>query len=319
MDRITWNNEVKKNSPVFGAFLHSYEWGEFQRSLGREVKRIYHISNGKIDIMAQAIKMDLPMGQYYWYVPKGPIGGASLEKKLEFLKEELVGGIFVRIEPDKADRMLRVNDIQPSATLMLDLKKSEETLLADCKAKTRYNIRLAFKKGVEVKRVNIGRFSDFIRLMKQTANRDRFSAHPDIYYKTMLKTIVNDNGAKAFIAMAFYNKRPLAANIMIDFAGVRTYLHGASSNLHRNVMAPYALHWFLIQDAKKRGLEFFDFWGIAPPDADKKHPWYGITRYKKGFGGFIVQQPGTFDLPSKHLWYSAYRTVRTVRKWRLIR
>jgi len=313
MDRREWNNLVEKYAPSFGAFLHSYEWGEFQRSIGREIVRVW-VDDEQGLVMAQAIKMDLPFGQFYWYVPKGPFGTALMERQIEVLHERLPGAVFLRVEPQDGGHMLRVSDIQPSVTMTLDLRKSENEIFSELKSKTRYNIRLAEKKGVVPKVVNIKRFEDFMRLIDQTSNRDRFSSHPDAYYQAMLTAMRDDRGAKAYIAMAFYNERPLVGNIMIDFAGVRTYLHGASSNLHRNVMAPYLLHWYLIKDAKRRGFHTFDFWGVAPPGSGEKHPWHGITRYKEGFGGVVVEQPGTFDLPTKHLWYSAYKTVRAMRR-----
>ncbi|MBT4857235.1 peptidoglycan bridge formation glycyltransferase FemA/FemB family protein [Candidatus Uhrbacteria bacterium] len=314
MNHTEWNNAVKRYAPRFGAFLHSWEWGEFQRALGREVERVY-VSDMQGVVMAQAVKIPLPAGQFYWYVPKGPFGNASIERQVEVLREQLPEAMFLRIEPGEGGRMLKVPHMQPATTVMLDLSKGEETLLKECKSKTRYNIRLGLKKGVESKIVPRKRFPDFVRLLDQTTNRDQFSGHPNAYYQKMLDTLNGE--AKAYLAMGFYEGRPLAANIMIDFAGVRTYLHGASSNLHRNVMAPYALHWHLIADAIEKDMKWFDFWGVAPVGASKKHAWSGISRYKYGFSGEVVEHPGTFDLPVKHLWYGAYRTVRVLRRLRI--
>lgn len=315
MDRREWNKIVEIHAPAFGSFLHSYEWGEFQRAIGRQVERVYQVDSEGITL-AQAIKMDLPFGQGYWYIPKGPLGTASLEHQVEIIRVYLSEAMFLRVEPHDAGHMLKVIDMQPSNTLVLDIRKSEEDLLSGMKPKTRYNIGLARRKGVVTKIVNIKRFADFMRLMDQTSNRDKFSSHPDEYYKMMLETMRDNRGAKAYIAMAFYEDRPLVANIMVDFAGVRTYLHGASSNLHRNVMAPFLLHWDLILDAKRRGFHTFDFWGVAPADASEKHPWAGISRYKEGFGGARVAHPGTFDIPMEHLWYGVYKMARAVRRFR---
>ncbi len=316
MNKKEWNNAVKRYAPRFGAFLHSWEWGEFQRAIGRTVERVY-VSDVQGVVIAQAIKIPMPAGQFYWYVPKGPFGTASIERQVEVLREELPEAMFLRIEPQEGERMLQVPHMQPSTTVMLDLKKEADVLLDECKSKTRYNIRLGQRKGVEPKIVPRKRFKDFVRLLDQTTNRDQFSSHPNAYYRTMLDTMNGE--AKAYLAMAFYEGRPLAANIMIDFAGVRTYLHGASSNLHRNVMAPYVLHWYLIEDAKKKEMEWFDFWGVAPKGSLKKHPWAGISRYKYGFSGEVVEHPGTFDLPVKHMWYGAYRTIRAMRRLRFRR
>jgi lipid II:glycine glycyltransferase (peptidoglycan interpeptide bridge formation enzyme) len=312
MNAKDWNKEIEKYAPPFGAFLQSYEWGVFQEALGREVKRIEGV-HGASEMKALAIKMDLPLGQYYWFLPKGPLGTAKKEKLCDMVRDVLDEATFLRIEPKDDPGFVRVKDIHPTSTLQLDLTIGEDDLLAGMKSKTRYNIRLAKRKGVETRIVGLDHFDDFVRLLKQTSQRDRIRAHPSNYYKKMLEVCV-EGEMKVYLAMAFFEGRPLAANIMIDFAGTRTYLHGASSNLHRNLMAPYALHWFLIEDAIKKGMETFDFWGIAPEDAGPKHPWAGITRYKKGYGGDIVTMPGTFDIPQRQLWYTVYKTMRRVRK-----
>lgn len=302
---------VKDHAPLFGGFLQSWEWGEFQKHIGREVKRIDHVSEGG-RVIAQAVKLKLPVGQYYWNIPKGPLGKSSIEKKVEVLREELPGAMFLRMEPEESPNLLQVKDVQPSTTLMLDLTKDEDQLLSEMKSKTRYNIRLAQRKNVQSRIVGLKRFDDFVRLMKQTTTRDNFRSFPESYYRNMLE-VLRSGEVKASLAMAFYDKRPLVANIMIDFDDTRTYLHGASSNLHRNVMAPYALHWYLIQDAKKKGFKKFDFWGVAPEDAPDDHPWRGVTRYKAGYGGEVVSMPGTFDLPIKHMWYETYKIAKKVR------
>ncbi len=309
MEKAYWNNLVQEYAPSFGAFLQSWEWGEFQEQLGRDVRRIDHVGpEGRT--IAQAIGMPLPLGQRYWYLPKGPLGKAVLTKQVTALREQLSDAVFLRMEPDAASDFLRIKDVQPAETLVLDLEKGEEGLLAEMKAKTRYNIRLAAKKGVECKIVGFEYFDDFIRLFEQTTQRDRFAGWPPQYYRTMLEVLKGE--AHAYLAMAFYEGRPLVANLMIDFGDTRTYLVGSSSNLHRNVMAPYGLHWFLIQDAIAKGFKTFDFWGIAPEGVEN-HPLVGVTRYKKGYGGRVVEMPGTFDLPQKHLWYAAYKGMKRVR------
>lgn len=312
MDRKHWNKMVSENAPSFGAFLQSWEWGEFQRQLGRKVVRVDHVSQEGRTI-AQAIQMPLPFGQFYWYIPKGPNGNAPIEFQTDVLRSELPGAIFMRLEPADAGSMLQVKDVQPSTTMMLNLERGEDELLAGMKSKTRYNIRLSERKGVISKVVGLDRFEDFIRLMEQTAKRDQFLAWPHAYYRTLLETLEGGE-ARAFIAMAFYEDRPLVGNIIVDFQDTRTYLYGASSNLHRNVMAPYHLHWFLIQDAVKKGFKTFDFWGVAPEDASDDHRLKGVTRYKAGFGGDVVSMPGTFDLPTKHMWYSFYKLGKRIRR-----
>ena len=180
------------------------------------------------------------------------------------------------------------------------------------KPKTRYNVRLAQKKGVEIEYAGIEGLDRFIELIAVTAERDGFYMHAKDRYAAILEKLQGEN-CRAFFAFAKHNWRDLAANIMVDAFGTRTYLHGASSNESREVMAPYALHFALMEDAFAKGLSHYDFWGVAPEDADEKHDWAGITRFKLGFGGSRVNMPGTFDVPMSSMKYSFYKIARKLR------
>src|SRR6185503_9064521 len=131
-------------------------------------------------------------------------------------------------------------------------------LLAAMHHKTRYNIRVAQKHGVEI-RLN-DTLADAWTLFEETAKRDGFRLHERHYYESMVDRL-RAGACRAFIATAVYNGRPIAVTGMIDYGGMRTYLHGASSNEERNVMAPYLLHWELMRDAKAKGLKGYDWWG----------------------------------------------------------
>ena len=113
--------------------------------------------------------------------------------------------------------------------------------------------------------------------------------------------------------MAKHDSEYVAANIMCFFGDTANYLHGASSNKHRDVMAPHLLQWKAVCDAKKDGFKYYDFWGIAPND-DPKHGWAGVTRFKKGFGGEQVNYPGTFDMVVSKKWYLIYKVFRFINR-----
>ncbi len=311
-DRMTWNDQLKAHAPRFGAFLQSFEWGEFQESLGRTVERLA-LEKGGATMLATAVRLPLPFGWSYWFVPKGPAGDMSAGKAVRELALSIPGGAFFRVEPAAACRGWRAKDMNPSTTSVLDLTVGMDAIDAGMKAKTRYNIRLAEKKGVTVEVAGAEAFDDFTRLLEQTATRDGFSLHPLEYYRAMLEQF-RDGEVRAFLVIARYDDRPIAANLMIDFNGQRTYLHGASSNLHRNVMAPYLLHKFLIEDAIAKGMTSYDFWGVAPVGSPQSHPWAGVTRFKLGFGGEIVSTPGTIDVPTNIFIYSLYRLAKLFRK-----
>ena len=169
--------------------------------------------------------------------------------------------------------------------------------------KTRYNIRLAEKKGVEVHVGGEKDFEDFWKLMSQTSDRDAFRVHDREYYQKMLA--VDHNFIKLFCAR--YQGKLLAASIVSFFGDTVTYMHGASSNEHREIMAPYALQWQVIKIAQEAGYKYYDFYGIN----EKK--WPGVTRFKLGFGGREIDYPGTFDVALNWM-YRLYKVARWIRR-----
>jgi len=314
-----WNDRVRPFLPPFGGFLQSYEWGEFQESLGFKVIRIFEETK-KGTVAAQVIEQPLKFGKKYYIVPKGPLGDASPKVMIETLKHELPGAAFLKIEPaQKIKGALLMHERHPQTTAIVSFRKSEvsnpaqvaDDLLDRMKPKTRYNIKLAEKKHVTIRIAGAEAFDEFMVLMKDTARRDGFSLHLPDRYLNMLK-VLKGGGCRAFLAFADFEGKALAANLMIDSFGIRTYLHGASSSENRNIMAPYALHWHLIKDAAEKGMSGYDFWGIAPVGAGDGHPWAGITRFKLGFGADVVEMPGTFDLPISTFWYGVYKLARRV-------
>ncbi len=286
-----------------GAFLQSKQWADFQRSTGREVVIV--------DGVGLFVVNALPFGWKYAFCPKGPTTDVSVEM-LRTVADKL-GVVFLRLEPTQrlndsiTQRLFKTFEISPSHTLVTDLTKPEGDLLAAMHEKTRYNVRLAERKGVTVS-IGTDSIDDVWPLFEQTASRGQFRLHPKSYYQKMLASGV------VFIATAKVGDQIVAANLMVDHAGTRTYLHGASGETHRNVMAPFLLHWELIKDAKRKGIEAYDWWGVAPEGADESHPWNGITRFKLGFGGNRVDSPGTFDFVARPVEYMIYKILRTIRR-----
>lgn len=309
-DQHEWNALVAPMLPASGGFLHAWAWGEFQSSVGRKVERV--AGDGWA---AQLITMPLPFGLSYLYCPKGPLTspltkgglrGVIADELSTFARER--GATFLRVEPrEYVSHAVESAAIQPADTLITDLTKSEEALLAAMHEKTRYNIRLAERKGVEVT-MNAA-FDRVWPLFETTAHRGDFRVHPASYYYELLKT-----NQHVICAEAMFAGEAVATAIAIDFEGTRTYLHGASGDRHRNVMAPFFLHWELMKDAKAKGLKAYDWWGVAPADAPEDHPWTGITRFKLGFGGTRVSVPGTFDVPVSSIGYQVYRLGRLIRR-----
>jgi len=327
-DRPSWNAFVQRHAPRSGSFLQTAEWGSFQARVGKRVVRVGFFdrenafSSDQMVMSAQALEYALPMWMRYLYIPRGPlVAGAVFDTDayIRALRElgEREGAMFVRFEPPTESAtpmawkgLARTHEVQPAHTFITDISQGEERMLTGMHQKTRYNIRLAEKKGVEVE-IGQGSFNEVWEMFRHTGFRGAFHLHPRAYYETMLSEL--DGGfARAYLAVARYKEQALAANIMIDSAGTRTYLHGASSNEHRNLMAPYLLHWRLMQDAHRAGLRWYDWWGVAPATAGEHHPWSGITRFKLGFGGSRVSYPGTFDLVLQPTKYHLYHTLRHI-------
>jgi peptidoglycan pentaglycine glycine transferase (the first glycine) len=298
--RDKWNQFIAMSD---GSFLQSYEWGEFQQSLGRKIWRIEEET-----FKGLVIKHDLPLSKNYLYCPRSLAFKKSFLKKLKKIAQE-EESIFLKIEPQENFRLPAANfrlspsQVQPGQTLILDISGSSQELLKQMGQKTRYNIKLAQKKGIVIEEDNT-KIGDFLKLLKKTAKRDNFQLHPQEYYQKMISVLGPKSSAKLFLAK--YQKKIIAANLTCFFGRTAIYLHGASDYRFRQMMAPYLLQWQSILEAKKQGFRFYDFWGI---DEEK---WPGITRFKKGFGGIKIIYPGSFDLVFQPAWYKIYQIARRI-------
>jgi lipid II:glycine glycyltransferase (peptidoglycan interpeptide bridge formation enzyme) len=329
-----WNGFIIKNRS--DAFLQSFDWGKFQESVGRKV--FYYTVSIDDDFLAVVLIVEhqMPFGLKYWYMPRGPVITSQVNIKdrediCKFLIENISkeskkkGIVFLRMDP--AEEIGAENDfiesglkyiegsVQPKDTLVLDLKKSEEEILGEMKQKTRYNIRLAEKKGVEIfpeELTEVG-FDFFWSLMGETSTRDAIVSHSrDYYYKLLNELREESNDLKAYLYFAKYQENIIASNIVLFFGDYAVYLHGASSNEHRNVMAPYLLQWRQIQDAKKRGCSSYDLWGITVDDENPR--WRGITKFKEGFGGRVVRYVGVYEKPINAFVYNLYMFFKKMRR-----
>jgi len=313
-------------SELESSLLQSWMWGEFQTAVGRTTARIGIERNGQLAASALLIKHELPLGQSYAYCPRGPVvlgqhDGRPDPALLKEITTEIIetargwGSMFVRIDPPlppgSQDHYLPLgykeaaNQIQPRVTALLDLKQPREQILAGMKQKTRYNIRLALKKNVHVRQsISPQDVDTFLRLNRETTQRDRFVAHEDSYYK--VQTEVLGRAGLLKLCIAEYDGQPLSIIVVAFHGSTATYLHGASGDAERNRMPTFAVQWEAIKEAQRLGLRWFDMHGVAPTD-DPEHMWAGITRFKLGFGAKRHSYMGALDLPLKKTWYSLYR------------
>jgi lipid II:glycine glycyltransferase (peptidoglycan interpeptide bridge formation enzyme) len=300
------------------------------------------------------LKRMMGMGKCWLYCPKGPIFASSSRLRSTGKKEgevvmdlaveawlKVVDGlakrekaVFLRVEPGlvengptgfgmkvdfdwkKAGLVAAHAHYQPENTLVVDLRGSEEDILAQMKAKGRYNIKLAEKKGVEVIEVGVGEIglkegvAAFHNLLKETTERDKFGGHTANYYLKMLE-ILGPERAKLYLAR--YEGEIIAGVLVTFFGDLAIYYFGASGNRHRNVMAPYLLQWRAMLEAKKRGCRWYDFLGTAPLKEgadgeftyDEGHEWAGVTGFKLKFGGEKVDfYPGAEKVYDKLIYWA---------------
>lgn len=189
-------------------------------------------------------------------------------------------------------------NILPSNTIYLNLNRETDEILASMKAKTRYNIGLALRKGVVVRSSDIDQIDVWYDLYKQTAARNNIFLNDEKYFRAVLTTKINDSKSPAEVKLlvAEYNGKSLAAMFLIITGHRGTYLYGASSAEHRNLMATYALQWEAIKISKSKGCTEYDMFGVSP-GPDVNHPMYGLYRFKTGFGGEIFHSLGCWDYP----------------------
>lgn len=328
-----------------------------QEATGKQI-----VSFAENGFSANGIVHELPLVGKYLYVPRGPRTvnkeqsaniKPAIERLIEIAREK--NAKWVRIEPETEELLgviqkeiealrraqidnLRVvkapHDMQPREIFKIDITPSEEELLAAMKPKTRYNIRLAEKRGVKVFETREEKFQQaFLDLITTTAGRKGIASHPRSYYEQFFKELPEEM-CRLFVAE--YEGVVLAVNMLIFFGDTVTYLHGGSGDQHRDTMAPYLLQWEQIKRAKAEGYQYYDFGGVHTEDnrqethdnglgggEDKKslithpasliaHQWGGITKFKMGFSPVTSPTvfPGTYDITLDSRAYFLYDALR---------
>jgi lipid II:glycine glycyltransferase (peptidoglycan interpeptide bridge formation enzyme) len=196
--------------------------------------------------------------------------------------------------------------IQFRNTVMIDLTGESEYLLTRMKSKWRYNIRLAERKGVEIRPGDETDFSTFYQMYAATAARDGFLIRPEAYYRDVWPCFLESGRAEMWLASV---KDEVVAGLILFIFGPRAwYMYGASTGRHRNLMPNHLLQWTAMCRAKARGCTAYDMWG-APDIFDESDSMWGVYRFKHGFGGQVVQGLGAFDYPVQPVLYWAFTVV----------
>lgn len=298
-----------------GSFLQSWGWGEFQATQNKLPIRYGIFDNSGLTGSVQLFKTKVPyLPGYYLYAPYGPIlqNQNLLETLITQIKKDYPDAWFIRLEP-KQDIPLSGEvtvHIQPGKTLITDITQPIEDLLAGMHKKTRYDINLSNKHGIVVNSSQAS-IEQGLQLLAETSKRQGFHSYPKSYYESLMDALDKpDSDCKARLYQASYQNKVISSAIMIDYHEIRTYLFGGSNNAYRAQMAPYALHWQAIRDAKQAGLKYYDWWGIQT--ATGKVP--GFVQFKLRWGGREISYPPAKDLIWHRTWYSIYKLLRKLNR-----
>lgn len=193
--------------------------------------------------------------------------------------------------------------VQFRNSVWLDLSGSEEDWLGRMKPKTRYNVRLAQKKGVQVRIGNLADLPLLYRMYAETSVRDGFVIRSQDYYHTAWSTFIQQGMAEPLIAEV--EGQPVAGLMLFFFVGKAWYLHGMSRELHREKMPNYLLQWEAMRRARAHNCLTYDLWG-APEVFDESDLMWGVFRFKEGLGGQVVRTLGAWDYPANPILYAFY-------------
>lgn len=317
--------------------LQSWVWGQFKSRWGwTALPLTMAIGANHAESVAAALvlKRQLPWLPFsVLYVPKGPVldyRNADLRERVLGQLEQLARrerAIFIKIDPEvvkswgveeerssplgtQVTQTLRTRGWVPSAeqiqfrnTVELYLDQDEEQLLAAMKQKTRYNIRLAGRKGVTVREGTRADLPMIFAMYQATAARDGFTIRPEAYYLDGWGALLDAGMAQPLIAE--FEGQPIAAVILVRYGERAIYMYGASSNEERDRMPNYLLQWEAIRWAKNAGCTVYDMWG-APDHFDEGDRLWGVWRFKAGFNGEVVCFIGAWDYPARPLLYRLY-------------
>jgi lipid II:glycine glycyltransferase (peptidoglycan interpeptide bridge formation enzyme) len=318
------------------SFLQTGWWAAFKSKHGWSSLAFQIVEPGQANKPLSVLIRRLPLGMALAYVPHPDVAPDQLQALSLALRPHLPKGTVsvrwdlvtgTRVSPTAAgsdDDEAPVEDpfpaplpkpfrkpaadVQPPDTVIVALG-DDESMLARMHKKTRYNIRLAEKKGVVVERAGVEALSLWYALYRQTADRDKIAIHSEQYYRDLFGLAPD-----LTLWLAKYDGQVLAGNIVLVHGKTATYLYGASGNEHRNLMAPYALQWAALTAVRNQGCTEYDLFGI-PPTNDPHHPMHGLYRFKNGFGGHRIHRSGAWDYVYRPVEWTAWTRADALRVW----
>jgi peptidoglycan pentaglycine glycine transferase (the first glycine) len=323
-----------------GQLLQSWEWGQFKQRFGWKANYLsWKDEQGQARAAALVLKRSALSGFSILYCPRGPILDWSSESLRSSVLSELqkfsqsAGAIFIKIDPEvplgssqseTSDHLLNPlgeqvilelerlgwlasdEQIQFKNSMHLDLNPSEDELLRGMKSKTRYNIRLAGRRGVIVRKGDEQDLDLLYRMYAATSLRDRFTIREKAYYQDAWGSFIKSGMAQPFIAEV--DGEPVAGIIVFHYGNRAIYMYGMSLEIHREKMPNQLLQWEAIRWAKAMGYAIYDFWG-APDTFTEQDPMWGVYRFKSGFGAEVIRTSGAWDYVTRPILYKFYHVI----------
>lgn len=326
-DKKEWEGFLDQHKEA--NFLQSWHWGEFHKRLGKEIDRSGFYKDKKLVGVMLSVVENAKRGRYLT-VPGGPIidweDKEVVEEAFAQMKQVAKNNscVFVRIRPQlisspEAEKLFRKYGCKDSPmhlhaelSNILDITKSEDILLAQMRKTTRYEIKKAEKLGI---RIETSRDENLIRPFyehqMETARRHKFVPFSYNFFREQFKVFFDEH--KAYLYTAKFEQQILAQAFIIFYGKEAVYHYGASTEAGRKYPGAYLLQWEAIKEAKRRGLTRYNFWGVAPEES-KDHRFYGVSVFKRGFGGEDVEYLHAQDLVINKLRYSFNYFIEIVRK-----
>jgi lipid II:glycine glycyltransferase (peptidoglycan interpeptide bridge formation enzyme) len=319
-DPATWNALVA-SLPIASA-LQSWGWGEVKRLSGWQAERIAVYDGEILLAAAQLLRRSFAGPLSMLYATRGPALRSldDLPAVAQALKAHARGAVYLKLEPEFGQPasdavpefagLSQEETIQPEYTLWLDLRLGREGLLDAMDNMHKRNTKLAEKRVTTTVEGPEG-FDDFWLLFEETNQRAKLLQHAKNYYQTVLREM-NQPGGKAFLSIARFEDKPLAAGLFVAFGGRVDYLYGGSSKENPNLKAPNGMHWGAMLWGIENGCHTYDLWGV-PRQSEGSHA-AGIDRFKEGFGGLRVRFPA-YDLPLSPLYGTLKKALRLRKNW----
>ncbi|MDR2418265.1 MAG: peptidoglycan bridge formation glycyltransferase FemA/FemB family protein [Treponema sp.] len=317
--------------------VQSWQWGEFKKQSGLAVERVGFFKHDALVRAMQVTFHSVPLLGSVGYGAKVFVpDGEQLEALRQAGRKH--GAIFTKIEPDvfapvdapdpeagRLDAFIREHGgirgelVYTQHDFHLDLHPDNDALFAAFAAKTRYNTRLAIKKGVEiVEETSEAGMEAYIRLMIETTQRQKFYSHSPEFFRTLWRVVGRDEHSMLRIFHARYGGEVLVVWLVFIFNNRLYYPYGASSSQHRELMASNLMMWHIIQYGKANDCVDLNMWGALGPNPDRNDPFYGFHRFKQGYNPILMENLGAYDLVHKSLGYRIFQQLNVLR-WRYLR